>query len=145
MKKIILIAAIAFVLIFIIIIMATNNDQGKNILFAKATLKIVHQPWTGWSAEQPTSTDETVSIACGQTYKLKIITGTAKLLVLEAGSQSAKVEISGLVRSSGGGYDLRDDGSARQYLIKKGESIELSTPTMDAGDTFTITYIEGSN
>lgn len=106
------------------------------------TLTVVEQGWTGWSTEQPepetsieevTEGSEFTRTAMGQDIAFTVLSVTARKLRLRTSTALSE-------REEGGGIDLRTDQDT--FTVRAGGSLSITTPTMDAGTTFTLRYAE---
>jgi len=102
------------------------------------TLTVVTSPWSGWSREQPeaeTSTEEVTRgttftrSAMGEDVVFTVRTCTARRVVLRTDTPLSEWE-------GDEGIDLGTDQDA--FTVRAGETLKITTPTMDAGTTFEI-------
>jgi len=105
----------------------------------KATVKIIKEAWTGWSKEQPKAEEYTVELS--ETGSIAIVQGVGNPMaeVVEVNPNAVTIKTSGLVlQNPGEGITLK--GVSKDVLteVQIGESKKFSTPTMDAGVTFTF-------
>lgn len=142
-----LIAILSIVGVIAIYLLATNMTQIVETLGwsnHSGMLKIVKSPWTGWSLKQPKDTIEYVSVEEGQVISLG---DSYDLNVDEVTDESLDLYLRGLFLRQGDGLnqgiDL-DDGCLlpNDFTLARGETIELTTCTMDTGTTWIVTYIK---
>ena len=102
------------------------------------TLTVVTSPWSGWSREQPeeeTSTEEVTRgstftrSAMGEDVVFTVRTCTTKRVVLRTDTTLSE-------REGDDGIDLGTDQDT--FTVRAGETLTVTTPTMDAGTTFEI-------
>lgn len=105
---------------------------------ATVTLTIVTSPWSGWSREQPEDETSAEEVTRGTTFTRPVVGGdvvftvgtcTARRVGLRTGSPLSE-------RKGDEGIDLGTDQDA--FTVTAGETLRLTTPTMDAGTTFEI-------
>lgn len=106
------------------------------------TLTIVASGWTGWSKEQPepeTSTEEVtrgsefVRRALGDDITFTVRSATDRELTLHTSTPMSE-------RAWGDGINLTTDQDT--FTIAAGGTLTITTPSMDGGTTFEITYEE---
>lgn len=115
----------------------------------KTKIKIISSSWSGWSENH--QSDETESYCEIELHK-KCIVKTRQISDLEGGNQKEEIfsfEITAIntnsidihtlqvFSDSKNGVDLQSN--KQDFTIKLDEPLTLTTPTMDAGDIFTIT------
>lgn len=104
------------------------------------TLTVISAPWTGWSKEQPEPEPSEESVTKGSTFTRDSqgdeITFTVKAVDDDEVTLSTSEPMS--PRSEDGGIDLSTDQT--KFSVVKGETLKITTPTMDSGTTFEITY-----
>lgn len=116
-----------------------------------AKIKIISSSWSGWSRDYvPEETESYCSLelnkkcvvktrqyshADGKQYEEDILS----FEVVKINNDSVVIHTFQNFSDSEKGIDLRS--KKRDFVIKNGESIELTTPTMDYGDIFTLTLL----
>ncbi len=116
-----------------------------------AKIKIVSSSWSGWSKDYvPKETESYCSLelnkkcvvktrqyshADGKQYEEDILS----FEVVKINDDSVVIHTFQNFSDSKKGIDLRSE--KRDFVIKNGESIKLTTPTMDYGDIFTLTLL----
>ncbi|MGY5764466.1 hypothetical protein ACXET9_04605 [Brachybacterium sp. DNPG3] len=107
-----------------------------------ASLRVVISDWTGWSEEQPEPVTVDLEAEEGDVLDLgeapfgvvlTVTRLTAERLTLTSNDPLSE-------RSEGGGIDLRTKQTT--FRVDRGRTIEMTTPTMDAGTTFAVTYLD---
>lgn len=106
------------------------------------TLTIVASGWTGWSEEQPEPESSTEEVTRGSEFVRPgfgdDITFTVRSVTdrqLTLGTSTPMSE-----RAEGEGIDLTTDQDT--FTIAAGGTLKITTPSMDGGTTFEITYEE---
>ena len=106
------------------------------------TLTVVTSPWSGWSREQPedeTSAEEVTQgstftrSAMGEDIVFTVGTCTARRVVLRTDTPLSE-------REGDESIDLGTDQDT--FTVRAGETLEITTPTMDAGTTFEISIAD---
>jgi len=141
---IILLSIVCVIAIYLLVANMTQIVETLGWSNHSGMLKIVKSPWTGWNFKQPKDTVEYVAVEEGQAISLG---ESYDLNVDEVTDESLDLYILGLFLRQGGGLnqgiDL-DDGCflANDFTLARGETIELTTCTMDSGTTWIVTYIK---
>lgn len=118
-----------------------------------ARIKVISSSWSGWSRDYvPEETESYCSLelnkkcvvktrqysrANGERYEEDVLS----FEVVKINNDSVAIHTFQNFSDSKEGIDLRS--KKRDFVIKNGESIELTTPTMDYGDIFTLTLLRG--
>ena len=108
------------------------------------TIKIVKNTWSGWveSSEKINEKPKNNEVFC----KIKLnaecngggsIGGGLVFKITEVSEDSVKIHTTKSYSDKDGGIDLLTD--KKDFVIKATEPLELTTPTMDAGEIFTLT------
>ena len=119
-------------------------------------LKIVESSWSGWSKDyKPEEIEKEYDIKLNEKYVVKTSKFSHKqddewkeeerkifsFTVVEINDSSIKIETNQPFSDNADGtINLYSD--KKEFVINEGTTIELTTPTMDAGDTFKITLIK---
>ncbi len=156
MKKIIIGVAIAISVIMALAIIALmvsvpgEIDYGPELSWA--TIRVEDQPWTGWAETNPAPLEKEFLVELGQVINLRelsvigadqIENPYSYLKIVKIREKTISIEAINLFQSVNGGIDMTKQSDRETYDIKLGGSIELATPTMDAGNIYTVTYISG--
>jgi hypothetical protein len=105
---------------------------------ATVTLTVVTSPWSGWSREQPGDEASAEEVTRGTTFTrsamgedivFTVTTCTARRVVLRTDTPLSE-------REGVEGIDLGTDQDT--FTVRAGETLKVTTPTMDAGTTFEI-------
>lgn len=106
------------------------------------TLTVVSSGWTGWSTDQPAPESATESVTKGSEFSREGDGGELTLTVKEVDDEELTLRTSQPMseRSETGGIDLTTE--QRTFTVAVGETLEITTPTMDGGTTYAITYEE---
>ena len=125
--------------------LTTGSSSDKNYHYS---IEIVSSSWSGWSSEyEPDKKVSYCKIALGEkctveTKQLSDFEGNKwdeEILSFEVTSiddDSVSIHTFQVFSDQEDGIDLRSN--KQDFVIKHGESIELTTPTMDMGYVFTL-------
>lgn len=106
------------------------------------TLSVVDADWTGWSSDQPEADHGTEQVTEGSEFTRDSMVGELTFTVEAVDEDELTLRTSAPMspRSEDGGIDLTTD--QRTFSVAAGKTLEITTPTMDGGTTFEITYEE---
>ncbi len=119
-----------------------SNDSNLN----DGLLRITKSPWTGWSKQQPEDTVMEVIPKKGE--KIELIglydKDLYELEIINVDDNSIHLQIDGLSLKQGEGLkakgmNLRGCG-LQNFVMTKGEIVELNTCSMDMGVSWTLEY-----
>ncbi|QIX26652.1 hypothetical protein ncot_08575 [Nocardioides sp. JQ2195] len=99
------------------------------------TLEVVSQDWSGWSKEQPDPENTRVSVSQGDTFSVPVIGDDVVVRVSEVHDEGMWIETDQDLMRKDDGFDDADD----EFELENGVPLELTTTTMDAGTTITLT------
>ena len=103
------------------------------------TIEIVSSDWTGWQKQQPEPTRTAVTAERGKSFEVDQLGGTVVFTVDEVRHDAVELSTDeALVDATGAeGVDL--SGGSYDFELTTEASLELATPTMDAGTKITLT------
>ena len=97
-------------------------------------LSITESSWSGWDENyEPEEETESYRVELNKTYT---IGRSLSFEITEINENSITIHTSKVFSDSETGIDLSTD--KQDFIIEMGESIELTTPTMDAGNIYTL-------
>lgn len=96
-------------------------------------LEVTVQDWSGWQREQPAPSTRTVHVAEDDHFTVDSTVGEVTVTVLAVSAGEVRVETDADLATDGD-YDDTD----RTFTVERPGSVELRTPTMDAGTTITL-------
>lgn len=97
-------------------------------------LEVTVQDWSGWQREQPEPERFTRTLAEGDTFTVDVLgEDDLEVTLVEVDGGEIAVETSARLAVDGGLRDL-----ATSFSFERGGSIELETPTLDAGTRLTL-------
>lgn len=151
---------IIFIIFMIIVGVRSEGEEGKEKLaklgaeMTRVKLNIINQPWTGWTQQQPIAKTDQIEMTAGQVISLSdlktigsgdIAQALGCLKVEKIFENGVIIITNGLAESINGGMDLRARTNDLKFTLKRGEIVKLGTQTMDAGNTYTISFLSASN
>ncbi len=102
-------------------------------------LRIVQQPWSGWTREQPQPVSWAEGVLPGKTVVLRDLSGEVPLRVIDAHASAVT-----LLTPSGVTLDstIHGTGACLPSLVtvQRGASVTFETCTLDGGVRWTVTY-----
>lgn len=104
-------------------------------------IDVVQQDWTGWQREQPEPEEHTLTGAKGERLTVRGMGGELTVEVTGVGDETVEIETSQSMsqRVPGrSGIDLTSD--QRDFTVRRGEPLEITTTTTDQGTTLTLTW-----
>ena len=99
-------------------------------------LKIIAQEWTGWSEKQPEEEVFYYDVKLNEKYVVKKGGLGLTFTIKKVNRNSIVIETTDSVSSNEKGVDLYSN--KKKFTIKKGKELVLTTPTMDAGCSYTF-------
>jgi len=147
--KALLVILILLIVLFFIFLEKENTTVPQSI---PGTLQIIKSPWTGWNEKQPM--DE-VTNEIPEKAKNIVLTGLTftenhTLTVLDVNTEEVHLEADRLLLKQGEAIkveginlmECKNIDFSIDFTIQRGEKVELNTCSMDAGVTWTITYVK---
>ena len=106
------------------------------------TLTVISSDWTGWSTDQPAPESATESVTKGSEFTRDGAGGELTFTVTSVDDEELTLRTSQPMseRSETGGIDLTTN--QKSFTVAVGDTLEITTPTMDGGTTYAITYEE---
>lgn len=104
------------------------------------TLTVLATGWTGWSKDHPEAGPSAESVTKGTEFTRDSAVGELTFTVKSVDEEELTLRTSQPMseRSETGGIDLTTE--QRSFTVAAGETLEITTPSMDIGTTFEITY-----
>ncbi|KQZ70448.1 hypothetical protein [Nocardioides sp. Root151] len=125
-------------------LLAACGDEGSDQQASgpgSVELKVVSEDWSGWSKGQADPKTTTVDVAEGETFEVAVVGGPMTFEVTDIRDDGITVETDQAMstKQDGGGINLNSD--EKEFDVDDGTSLELTTLTMDAGTTVTLTIL----
>lgn len=136
------IIAVLFTALAALLLSACDGTDASGTDADTVTLRVERQEWTGWSRKQPDPSTSKVHAAEGESFDLDGLGDTITFTVTEIDDGQVSVKSSSaLDRRSGddSGIDLTTDDT--EFEFSDSSPLEVSTPTMDGGVTFTLQVV----
>ncbi len=116
-----------------------SDDDGAQA--GPVTIDVVRQGWTGWSREQPKPITRQVTVSEGESFRVDDLGGEIVFTVKHIDDGRVELESSESLspREGDAGVDLRSDQD--EFELTADGPLTVTTPTMDAGVTFTLTLV----
>ena len=102
-------------------------------------LTIVWSDWSGWSEAQGSENSRDMQATKGKSVRLD---DELEVTFTDIAEDSVEIRTSDHMspKSEGGGIDL--NSTQTEFTVERGETLEIVTPTMDAGTTYEFTITE---
>jgi hypothetical protein len=117
-------------------------DSTKKIQDEVGDLHIVESRWTGWSEKQPEDKITSIEPKKGEKVILNDVVGKYDMTILDLSSQSIRLTVDGLYLSKPGGGINLTGCDYQDFIINRGETVELNTCSMDEGVKWVISYLK---
>lgn len=120
-----------------------GDGDGLRLGGAPVELEVTVQDWSGWQREQPEPETRSVTVGQGETFTVDTIGDEVTVTVLALHADRIELGTSDDLAPEGGLGGADHNDLSTTFELRRGGSVEFSTPTLDAGTSVRIVEIVG--